>query len=206
MSEFDAEFWGDHWAEHVHGSDEENPYLPAELSELKPGTALDAGCGTGVEALWLAQRGWTVTGVDIAPAAIEQASLSASAAGLSDQTSWIAADLTEWSPQEPFDLVLTNYAHSTLPQLDLYRRLAGWVAPGGSILIVGHGRDHPHGDHHDDSAHSREAMSATVADVVALFPEGEWTIVAAYEGERSGADHAGRNSFLSDTVVRARRH
>jgi len=61
---------------------------PPELVEaiegvqaLPPGRALDLGCGTGTNSLFLAQHGWQVTGVDFAAPAIEQARRKASKAG-----------------------------------------------------------------------------------------------------------------------------
>ncbi|MFO1077146.1 MAG: class I SAM-dependent methyltransferase [Planctomycetota bacterium] len=45
----------------------------AESGTLPVGKALDVGCGTGTNAIWLAQRGHTVLGVDIAPLAIDKA-------------------------------------------------------------------------------------------------------------------------------------
>ena len=57
---FDKEYWDQIW----HGDRAEsmaagqpNPHLMREVSELAPGTALDAGCGAGAEAIWLATRG-----------------------------------------------------------------------------------------------------------------------------------------------------
>lgn len=46
-----------------------NPQLVTEAGDLTPGTALDAGCGEGADAIWLASRGWQVTAVDIATTA-----------------------------------------------------------------------------------------------------------------------------------------
>jgi SAM-dependent methyltransferase len=49
---------------------------------IQPCRALEIGCGTGTNCVWLAQQGFTVTGVDVAPLAIEQAKERAQAAGL----------------------------------------------------------------------------------------------------------------------------
>jgi tellurite methyltransferase len=48
-----------------------NPLLVETVSGLRPGRALDLACGTGRNAVWLAERGWSVTAVDGSPAAIE---------------------------------------------------------------------------------------------------------------------------------------
>jgi len=47
------------------------PLLAEAAGKSAPGRALDLACGTGRNALWLAERGWTVTAVDGAPTAIE---------------------------------------------------------------------------------------------------------------------------------------
>jgi 2-polyprenyl-3-methyl-5-hydroxy-6-metoxy-1,4-benzoquinol methylase len=48
-----------------------NPLLIETAQRLTPGKALDLACGTGRNALWLAEHGWSVTAVDGSPAAIE---------------------------------------------------------------------------------------------------------------------------------------
>ena len=50
-----------------------NPQLVREAGGLKPGKALDLGCGEGADAIWLAQQGWTVTAVDVSAVALERA-------------------------------------------------------------------------------------------------------------------------------------
>jgi hypothetical protein len=49
---------------------------------IRPCRALDIGCGTGTNCVWLAQQGFDVTGIDVAPLAIEQANCRAQAAGV----------------------------------------------------------------------------------------------------------------------------
>jgi 2-polyprenyl-3-methyl-5-hydroxy-6-metoxy-1,4-benzoquinol methylase len=48
-----------------------NPLMVQTCSKLAPGKALDLACGAGRNAMWLAERGWSVTAVDGAPTAIE---------------------------------------------------------------------------------------------------------------------------------------
>ncbi len=75
---FDKDYWESHWQqanEHRTGQEvDPNPYLAREISTLAPGTALDAGCGEGAEAIWLANQGWQVTAADISTEALSRAS------------------------------------------------------------------------------------------------------------------------------------
>ena len=141
---FDKDFWERHWLTGTRrgpgsmGGNPPNPYLARETSGLTPGTALDAGCGGGAEAIWLASHGWHVTAADISPAALARAAERAAASGTPERLRWVEADLSVWSPDARFDLVMTHYAHPAMPQLEFYDRIAGWVAPGGTLLIVGH--------------------------------------------------------------------
>jgi 2-polyprenyl-3-methyl-5-hydroxy-6-metoxy-1,4-benzoquinol methylase len=50
-----------------------NAHLIAEVENLHPGLALDAGCGHGSDTLWLATRGWQVTAVDFSATALAHA-------------------------------------------------------------------------------------------------------------------------------------
>lgn len=203
MPEFDKAYWEDHWA--PSGGDRElpaNPYLAGETAHLPPATALDAGCGTGAEAVLLAERGWRVTGVDISHAAIAAAQHRAERAGVSDRIEWLERDLTRWEPDRSWDLVVTSYAHSEHGQFALYRKLASLVAPGGTILIIGHLHDtEPHGH---AGAHP-ETATVTRAAITQIFDVPEWTIDAGYEHDRL-VDTGTRSVPLRDVVVRARRN
>lgn len=177
---FDKEFWDEHWT--AGGPPVEvNPHLEPAVEGLVPGTALDAGAGRGSEARWLAARGWRVTAVDIAATPSEEA----------EGVEWVTADLTTWEAAGTFDLVTTFYAHASIPQLDLYDRIAEWVAPGGVLLVVGH----LHDGHHPDEA------SVTSADIVARLGDG-WRIDVAQDRARELPEDGTR---LADAVVRATR-
>ena len=103
---------------------------------LQPGTAMDLGCGVGQNSLWLAERGWTVSGVDISPTAIKQANEAAALAGL--DATFEVADLASWTSATSFDLVVSTYA---LPPQGPNREhalgeAARIVAPGGTVLLA----------------------------------------------------------------------
>lgn len=187
----DSDFWQQHWDERGSmASAPPNPYVVRETVDLVPGTALDAGCGAGAEAIWLASRGWRVTGADIAPQALARAAERSTEAGV--DVAWVEADVAVWEPEQPLDLVVSSYAHASIPQLDLYARLATWVAPGGTLLLVGH----LHGDH----AHGHpEEATVTLESMRSLLGEG-WEVVTAAEHTRAHGHHE-----LHDVVLRSRR-
>ncbi|WP_328498698.1 class I SAM-dependent methyltransferase [Streptomyces sp. NBC_00414] len=205
---FDKEFWERHWRQGPAGGpasmggNPPNPYLVGEAGGLTPGRALDAGCGSGAEAIWLASRGWHVTAADISSEALARAAERAASSGASESLRWVEADLGVWSPDTRFDLVTTHYAHPAMPQLDFYDRIAGWVAPGGTLLIVGHlhtSGSTGHGHHQPAEA------STTSAAVTARLDSAEWEIVTAEERVRTLTGHGGRTTPLDDVVVRATR-
>jgi trans-aconitate methyltransferase len=103
---------------------------------LLPGTALDLGCGTGQNSIWLGARGWRVHGVDLARNAIERAEAAAAKAKI--DATFEKADLSEWRTSERFDLVVSTYA---LPPRGPGRVHAlavarDAVAAGGTLLVT----------------------------------------------------------------------
>ncbi|WP_166852376.1 class I SAM-dependent methyltransferase [Isoptericola sp. BMS4] len=205
MAEFDKGYWEDHWSPATSNSERElpvNPYLVTETAHLHAGTALDAGCGTGSEALWLAQMGWEVTGADISATALATAQARAATRDVNDRIAWIETDLSYWEPERTWDLVVTSYAHAQIGQLSFYRRIARWVAPGGTLLIVGHLHGHHHDDHpgHDNP----EGATATLAAITNLFAAPEWRVEAGYEHTRT-VHPGGPPVQLRDVIVRTHR-
>jgi thioredoxin reductase/SAM-dependent methyltransferase len=182
-----------------------NPQLVAEAADLTPGRALDVGCGEGADAVWLAERGWRVTAVDIATTALERAAARADVAGaeVAGRIEWIHADVREKPPAEAgYDLVSAQFMQ--LPgeaRRELFARLAGAVAPGGTLLIVGHHpsdlRTSAHRGHFPDMMYTAEEVAAS------LDPEA-WE-VRAETRPRSTVDPDGREITIHDAVVLARR-
>jgi len=66
------ERWNRRWAgeERVHAGTAPSRFLVAEVANLRPGAALDLACGAGRNAVWLAEQGWRVTGVDFSGVAV----------------------------------------------------------------------------------------------------------------------------------------
>ena len=169
-----------------------NAALVGEVAGLTPGTALDLGCGEGADAIWLARQGWQVTGVDVSDVALDRARQHADAAGV--RVEFVLDDLAT-SPGE-FDLVTSFFLH--VPEAALRERTllvaAASVAPGGTLLVVGHSRAAGHG--HDsmllETGHEVVEKLRLSAD--------EWIIEVTADVER-----AATNMHTVDTVVRARR-
>ncbi|HEY5334607.1 MAG TPA: FAD-dependent oxidoreductase, partial [Mycobacteriales bacterium] len=216
---FDHEYWDQIWAGDraaAMGSSRPNPHLVREIGDLVPGTVLEAGCGAGAEAIWLAARGWQVTGADIAPAALDRAAERAADAGVAGRVQWVQADLSTWEPDKRYDLVTTHYAHPAMPQLEFYDRVASWVAPAGTLLIVGHlhhdaaadgdehGSAHGHEDGHGpESQGPPTSASTTAASITAHLDPAQWVVVTAEESHRTAPGRGDHETTIHDVVVRA---
>ena len=140
-------FWEDFYGSgKSRWSGRPNASLVDEVAGLEPGTALDLGCGEGADAIWLAARGWTVTGADISETALRVARRHAAEAGV--DVTWERRDLAESMPGGTFDLVTASFLHSPveLPRERILRAAADRVAPGGTLLVIGHAPSpaHPH--------------------------------------------------------------
>ena len=120
-----------------------NRFLVEEVGDLTPGRALDLACGEGRNAVWLAERGWDVVGVDFSTVALGKAQQLAAARGV--RVAWRAEDVLAYRPEPgAFDLVAIVYLHLPAPQrTDVFGRAAAAVAPGGTLLVVGHDRTNP---------------------------------------------------------------
>jgi SAM-dependent methyltransferase len=208
--DFGKDYWRTHWSGRDsrpgpdHRGAAHHSFLEQELTGLEPGTALDAGCGEGAEAVWLAARGWRVTAVDISDDVLRRAAAHAARSPVGDRITWVEADLSTWEPDRRFDLVTSHYAHASIPQLDLYDRLATWVAPGGTLLLAGH-LDTRGSDPHHHAGQPPGHATVTAAAVTARLDPEVWRVVTADEGPRTVTDQEGRAVTLHDVVVRATR-
>jgi SAM-dependent methyltransferase len=176
-----------------------NRFVADEVTALPPGRAIDLGTGEGRNAIWLAERGWRVTAVDFSAVGLARAARLA--AERTVNVDWVQADLLAWQPAPgSYDLVLIAYLH--LPSAGLarvFRAAAAAVAPGGTLLVVGHDRDniaHGHGGPQDpDRLYTPAEVTAELGGLAILRAEQVLRPVQTPEGERTALD----------TLVRAER-
>lgn len=192
------ERWNRRWAgERANAATTPSAFLIAETETLPPGRALDLACGAGRNAVWLARRGWRVTGVDFSDVALQAARGLAASAGV--DVEWIEADAATWPAESrAYDLVAVMYLQ--LPAAErraALARAAAAVRPGGTLLVVGH-----------DLLNLTEGVGGpTQADVLFtpddVAAEIGGLMVEKSERVRRVVEGAGRDAI--DALVRARR-
>jgi SAM-dependent methyltransferase len=197
----DARKWDERYAESAQlWSGNPNQTLVDAATPLTARRALDVGCGEGADAVWLAQRGWNVTALDVSGIALDRAKHHARVAGV--DVTWVHSGLVG-AVLEPgtFDLVSAQYAVlSRTPTGDAERILLNAVAPGGVLSVVHHADFDPehakaHGFDPADYVHP--------SDVAGLLDDG-WQIDVNEIRPRSVTTGAGAH-HVDDVVLLARR-
>lgn len=174
-----------------------NRVLVAEVEGLTPGRALDLACGEGRNAIWLAERGWGVTGVDFSQVAISKARASAERAGV--DVDFVCADLLGYEPARgAHDLVVVLFLQLPADERRrVLRRAADALAPGGTLLLVGH-----------DLANLTEGTGGPSDPDVLYTPESVVSDLPGLEIEKAESilrDVEGADRPAIDALVRARR-
>ena len=201
-----AAFWDQRYAERDQiWSGEPNSALVTSVTGLGPGKALDLGCGEGADSVWLAERGWVVTAVDIAATAIARAESLAARRGIpDDRITWLIEDLSVWQPTDTYDLVSACFLQSPIdfPRTEVLQRVASAVAPGGHLLVVSHAEAPPW-----SNALHAEHRFPTVADELAALPPDRagWQVLVGEPRPRRAVGPDGEEATLRDNVVLARR-
>ena len=134
MSETERIEWTRRWAEgDYHGRAEPSVFVSRWASRITKGRALELACGNGRNTLHLAELGFSVDAVDIAPAAIKLAQDAARERGLNIHT--ILADLDGFEiPKETYDLITTSFYLNR----SLIPRVKDALKPGGYLLHEQH--------------------------------------------------------------------
>jgi len=186
------------WSGHV------NAQLADIAGELTGARALDLGCGEGADAIWLAERGWTVVAVDVSATALDRARAAAESRGVADRIDFQLHDLTSGFPDGAFDLVSAQFLHSMV-EMDrpaLLRRAAAAVAPGGTLLIVDHAAAPPWASkiHHHEFPSAESVLAGLTLD------NAHWQRIRVETVARSARGPDGADATLSDNVIRLRRN
>ena len=199
----------EHWEKHYGERDRiwsgrVNVQFADVVAELPPGRALDLGCGEGADSVWLAERGWDVVAVDISETALGRAKEAAGTRGVTDRIEFVALDLSEDFPSGTFDLISSQFLHSTV-YLDRSKVLANAAAalrPNGLLVIVDHGSAPPWAsklDHH----HEFPSTDEVVAGMKLSDDEFERVRVDAVERQAIGPE--GQQRPWMDNVIVLRR-
>lgn len=134
---------------------------------VPPGTrVLDVGCGVGRWSTLLAARGANVTGIDLSPTMIAEATRRATTQGVAERCRFLVEDLADLDAGETFDFVLGVTVLQHILEPDALRRavqrLAAHLAPGGRLVLLeaAPARRARHCDTHVFHAREREVYLA----------------------------------------------
>ncbi len=196
-----ATFWDEHYRARGGGwGGRANPILVETAEPLVPGTALDLGCGTGGDTVWLARHGWQVTAADISAVAVEGVRQCAREFGIAERVVAEQHDLAATFPAGEFDLVSAQYFHTPFEtaRSQVLRTGAHALRPGGVLLIVDHGSAAPWSWNQDPDA--RFPAPAEIAAGLELDPE-QWSVLRADAPCREATGPAGETATLIDNVL-----
>ena len=137
----DAEAWNERYEQkELLWSREPNQFVAEVTAGLPPGRAADLACGEGRNAVWLAERGWQVVGIDFSATALERGRVLARDAGV--EVDFVEADLTSYDLEAgSLEVVIFSYLHLPAAAMShLLAKAALWLSPGGLLLLIGHAR------------------------------------------------------------------
>ena len=142
MSTDTPEFWDKIWTDIEDCGSGSDKILTDQVKCLEPGRALDIGCGTGGNAVWLAEQGWQVTAVDYSVVAIKKGKRLAAERGVNVE--FVAADASQYQPKGHYDLITCFYIQ-LFPQqrANMLVKISEALAPGGTFLFVSHDKSGP---------------------------------------------------------------
>ncbi len=202
-ADWDRRYGGDRmWSGNPNGT------LVDQVVDLEPGRALDVGAGEGGDAIWLAEKGWTVTASDVSRRALDRVGAEAGRRGV--RVDLLHTDANAPAAFEPaaFDLVSAQYA--SIPRTPDGRgitNLTRAVAPGGTLLVVGHDPEPMrakagHADHRPAFDPDAYLQAHDVARALADLPG--WDI-ELHEKRPRPPGAASASHHVDDVVLRARR-
>lgn len=196
MSTDTPKFWNDLWADIEDCGSGSDQILAEQVERLTPGRAMEIGCGTGGNAVWLAKNGWRVTAVDHSVVAIEKGKQLAAEQGVNVE--FVVADASTYQPQSQYDLITCFYIQLFPPQrANLLAILSKALVPGGTLLFISHDKASP------PAGWSEEDLLSltTPEEIVAELPELqiEQALVLSSDAEGSLACHMYKDDCKHET-------
>ena len=122
---------------------EPTKFLSDIVQKREPGRALDVGCGSGVDSVYLARNGWDVTSLDLVEEPLRMTEERAKQEGV--KLTIRQADITEWPNTEQFDLIVDAGVLHNLPKAfraDHCKRIKSWLKSDGNFVLVHHFKRH----------------------------------------------------------------
>lgn len=113
---------------------EPSAFLVKAVEGAKPGKALDVAMGQGRNSLYLARKGWDVTGYDVSKVGLEAAQASAAKAGLRLTTVLKSHTDFEFGVNQ-WDLIAMVFPGTSMDDENLLRRIKSSLRPGGMIVV-----------------------------------------------------------------------
>jgi SAM-dependent methyltransferase len=165
--------------------------LGEAVKDLKPGTALDAGMGQGRNAVYLAQRGWNVTGFDISGGALAAAESNAKKAGVSITTTKASYDNFDFGTGK-WDLIVLTFAWAPMSDPAFVARLGTGLRKDGRIVFE-HFLDSPEQPRPDGV---RALNPGQLRNIFSAFA------IESYEESEGTGDWGGPGSRLVRAIAR----
>ena len=117
------------------------------FSDIQPGNALDIGCGTGRNAIWLAENGWEVDAIDSSKERLKVAKERSQHKVLeSDTISFIHSDLESYEPKRQYDAVICGMVLHFLSVKEIesaIKKIKSWTKVGGYVYVSVHTDENP---------------------------------------------------------------
>ena len=184
MSTDTPEFWNGIWADIEDCGSGSDQILADQIEGLTPRRAMDIGCGTGSNAIWLAKQGWQVTAVDHSQVAMDKGKRLAAEQGVNIE--FVLAAASTYQPQGHYDLITFFYILMfPMHRAIMLATMSKALTPGGTLLFVSHDKSGP------PSGWSEEDLSSltTPVEIVAELAEGaqrsfQATVQIVFEGGR----------------------
>ena len=186
MSTDTPEFWNEIWADIEDCGSGSDEILVDQVGRLAPGRALDIGCGTGGNSMWLAELGWQVTAVDYSVVAIKKGKRLAAERGVNVE--FVVADASQYQPQGHYDLITCFYIQMFPQQrVNMLAKMSKALAPEDTFLFVSHDKSGPPSDWSEEDLLSLTTPEEIVAELAEL--QIKQAFVLNHDAEGSHASH-----------------